>query len=155
MSASFAIRTATLADVPIITAHRRAMFAEMGYSDCAALDRMDERFKLWVARKMASAEYRHWFATDEAGAIAAGAGLWLLEWPPVPTDSSARRGDVLNVYTERNYRRLGLARRLMLMILEWCRHNDIHTVTLHASDAGRPLYESLGLRATNEMRMQL
>jgi len=28
-------------------------------------------------------------------------------------------------------------------------------VTLHASDKGRPLYESLGFEATNEMRLKL
>jgi hypothetical protein len=28
-------------------------------------------------------------------------------------------------------------------------------VSLHASDFGRPLYESLGFRPTNEMRLKL
>ena len=152
---SFAIRTATGADIPTIVTHRRAMFEEMGYSDKNALDVMDTKFKPWVTRKMAGAEYRHWFATNAAGAIAAGAGVWVMEWAALPFDQSERRGNLMNVYTERDFRRLGLAKRLTSTILEWCRENKIETVTLQASDAGRAMYESLGFRATNEMMLQL
>jgi len=155
MTESFAIRTATAADISTVVAHRRAMFEEMGYTDRAALDVMDEKFKTWVAEKIASIEYRHWFATNAAGAIVAGAGLWVMEWPAHPIDQSGRRGNILNVYTHRDYRRRGLAKRLTTLILDWCRENKIQTVILHASDTGRPLYESFGFHATNEMRIQL
>ncbi len=155
MTDSFTMRTATAGDICTIVSHRRAMFEEMGNADRAALDLMDEKFQDWVGEKFASGEYRHWFVLNEKGEIIAGAGLWLLEWPPVPTDASARRADVLNVYTEREYRRRGLARRLTTAILDWCRDNGIRTVILHASDTGRALYESLGFRSTNEMRTQL
>jgi hypothetical protein len=43
----------------------------------------------------------------------------------------------------------------MTTMLEWLRQEGYGTVSLHASDFGRPLYESLGFNATNEMRMQL
>ncbi|MBI3538124.1 MAG: GNAT family N-acetyltransferase, partial [Chloroflexi bacterium] len=82
MAESFAIRTATLADVPIITAHRRAMFEEMGFTHHAELNMMDKNFAEWVAKKIAAKNYQHWFALDEWNAISAGAGLWLMEWPP-------------------------------------------------------------------------
>jgi GNAT superfamily N-acetyltransferase len=52
-------------------------------------------------------------------------------------------------------RRLGLARLLMETALEWCRNNGIRAVILHSSDDGRPLYQSLGFRPTNEMRLVL
>ncbi len=39
--------------------------------------------------------------------------------------------------------------------LEWCRANRVQAVILHSSDEGRPLYESLGFKPTNEMRMVL
>jgi len=155
MTDSFAIRTATVADVATVVAHRRAMFEEMGYNDRAALDVMDAKFKTWVAEKIESAEYRHWFATNAASAIVAGAGLWVMEWPPHAIDQSGRRGNVLNVYTHRDYRKRGLAKRLTKLILDWCLENKIQTVILHASDAGRPIYESFGFHATNEMRIQL
>ena len=62
---------------------------------------------------------------------------------------------IVNVYTEPAYRRRGLARRLMVAMLEWAHGEGYGTVSLHASDFGRSLYESLGFKATNEMRLQL
>ena len=147
------IRSATLADTAILAAHRRAMFFDMGHRDSRALDSMIEAFLPWLREKMAAGEYLAWFAVTESGAIAAGAGLWLMDWPPHMVGPGSRRGNILNVYTDPAYRRRGLARRLTETAIEWCRSHDIATVILHASDEGRPLYQSLGFVATNEMRL--
>ncbi len=78
-----------------------------------------------------------------------------MDWPPHMIGPGARRGNILNVYTEPRSRRLGLARRLMETALDWCRDNGIRAVILHASPEGRPLYESLGFKSTNEMRVEI
>jgi hypothetical protein len=39
--------------------------------------------------------------------------------------------------------------------MEWCRANGVSAVILHASDAGRPLYASMGFEPSNEMRVIL
>lgn len=154
MNDEFTIRSATLADVPTIVRHRRAMFETMGYNDIAALARMDENFRNWVAEKMRRGEYQGWFVTDHQ-AIIAGTGVFVYTWAPGPTDASPMRGVIYNVFTESAFRRQGLARQLMQIALDWCQKQGIRTVTLHASDEGRALYESLGFEQTNEMRVQL
>jgi GNAT superfamily N-acetyltransferase len=76
--------------------------------------------------------------------------------PPREDDVAApRRAWVLNVYTEPDFRRRGLARRVMETIAAWCAAQGLSRVFLHASDAGRPLYESLGFEPTNEMKLGL
>jgi GNAT superfamily N-acetyltransferase len=147
------LRTATVADAGLIAHHRRAMFVDMGNTDTARLEAMEADFTVWVREKLARNEYLGWFVVDAAGAVVAGAGLWLMDWPPHIVGASARRGNILNVYTHPDYRRRGLARRLMSTILDWCRANSLDTVILHASAEGRALYESLGFKATNEMRL--
>jgi GNAT superfamily N-acetyltransferase len=62
---------------------------------------------------------------------------------------------ILNMFTEPTFRRRGLARMLMQTMIAWCREQGYKTVALHASDEGRPLYESLGFQPTNEMRLHL
>jgi len=62
---------------------------------------------------------------------------------------------VINVYTEPESRKLGLARRLMEALIDWSREAGIERIALHASPYGRPLYDSLGFIATNEMRLML
>ena len=43
----------------------------------------------------------------------------------------------------------------MMTILAWLREQGLQSVDLHASDAGRHLYETLGFEPTNEMRLRL
>jgi GNAT superfamily N-acetyltransferase len=151
---TFTIRPATVADAAIIAHHRRAMFQATGFEDQENLGTMEDKFQAWVTTRIRRSEYLGWLATDDQGTVVAGAGMWIIQWPPHPTDLSERRVYVMNVYTEPPYRLRGLARRLTRTILDWCRDHEIKTVTLHASKEGHALYESLGFRQTNEMRFQ-
>jgi GNAT superfamily N-acetyltransferase len=157
------LRRATVSDAPAIARHRRQMFRDMGYRDEAHLDSMMAKFLPWVEAKIATGDYLAWFAVDDKEEkvvdreekIVAGAGLWLMDWPPHMVGSSPLRGNILNVYTEPEFRRRGLARRLMEAAIDWCKTNHIDLVILHASPEGRALYESLGFRPSNEMRIKL
>jgi GNAT superfamily N-acetyltransferase len=151
----FAIRQASMADLDTLVFHRRTMFLDMGYTDAAALDSMAAKFHPWLLARMDSGDYLAWLVSAPDGSVAAGGGLWLMDWPPHMIGTGTRRGNIVNVYTDELYRRLGLARELMTVVLAWCRDNSIDTVILHASPSGRQLYESLGFQATNEMRLSL
>jgi GNAT superfamily N-acetyltransferase len=89
------------------------------------------------------------------GAVAAGLGLWLMDWPPHVIGSGLRRGNIISVYTEAAHRRQGLARLLLNTAPDWCRANRVDVIILHASKEGRHLYESVGFEPTNEMRLVL
>jgi GNAT superfamily N-acetyltransferase len=155
LAQTFEFRPGKIDDAEIVIAHRRAMFFEMGYHDQVVLDAMVVAFRPWLLRKMEEGEYLTWLAVRADGSVAAGLGLWLMDWPPHMVGPGSRRGNILNVYTNPDSRRLGLARRLMELALEWCRVNRIRAVILHSSNEGRPLYEKLGFRATNEMRLMI
>jgi len=148
---SVTITQATLDAIPAIVTHRRAMFAAMGYSDNAALDAMSKAFEPWLRRKMESGEYLAWLAVTPDSSVAAGLGLWLMDWPPHMIGAGARRGNILNVFVRPENRRQGIARHLMKVALAWCAANGVDHVMLHSSADGRHLYESLGFGPTNEM----
>lgn len=150
----YVIRAAELVDAPVIVEHRRAMFADMGHRDEAALTAMSRDFEPWLRRKMASGEYMAWFAEADTGVVA-GAGVWLMDWPPHISGGSAPRANLLNVYTAPEWRRRGVARELVNIAIAWCRERGVAIVILHASEEGRPLYEALGFVRTNEMRLML
>jgi GNAT superfamily N-acetyltransferase len=150
----FVIRRASPDDINTLVAHRRSMFVDMRYRDEAVLDSMAARCHPWLLAKMSRGEYLAWLATTPDGTIAAGAGLWLMDWIPHMVGSGAR-GNILNVYTNVEFRRRGLAGELMKTAIEWCRANGVDVVVLHASPEGRRLYEAMGFTATNEMRMRL
>jgi ribosomal protein S18 acetylase RimI-like enzyme len=151
----FTLRRASTADLDVLVEHRRAMFHDMGYGDEAALTSMASRFRPWLLERLKVRDYLAWLVSAPDGSIAAGAGLWLMDWPPHMIGQGARRGNILNVYTHINFRRRGLARELMTTALAWCRENRVDTIILHASPSGRAIYEALGFKQTNEMRLQL
>jgi GNAT superfamily N-acetyltransferase len=144
-------RAATAADVRLIASHRRAMFAAMGGYDEALLDGIRRASEPWVARMIGEGKYVGWITSHESRAIASG-GLLILDWPPHPFDPSGeKRGYLLNFFVDPEYRRRGLARALVELCLAEARGRSIRVVSLHASSEGRPVYEQLGFRPTNEM----
>lgn len=151
----FVLRRATSADLDTLVAHRRLMFQDMGYDDHVAMDSMSAQLRPWLLERMQSGSYHAWLVCAPDGSIVAGTGLWLMDWIPHMIGKGLQRGNILNVYTAPEFRRRGLARELMNAALDWCHENRIDTVILHASPAGRALYEQLGFTASNEMRLRL
>ena len=144
-------RPATVPDAALIAAHRRAMFAEMGNSAASSLDEMTRNFQPWVARMLECRKYAGWIV-EHAGGPVASAGFFELEWPPHPLDPGAsHRGYLLNFWVEPAFRGQGLARALVKESVAEARRRGLRVVSLHASAAGKPVYEAEGFRATNEM----
>src|SRR2546427_8326671 len=132
MRDAFAIRLATVADAPVLARHRAEMFRDMGdlaeelYAslvDAAGRDLAD-----WLAR----AQSVGWVASavERPHEIVAGAGLQLR--PLLPRPDPARRrlrqgleAIVLNVFTERAWRRRGVARGLMERAIAWAREHGV------------------------------
>lgn len=144
-------RAATAADAALIASHRRAMFAAIGGFDEAVLDEVRRADEPWTARLMQAGKYLGWISLDGTSPMAS-AGLLILDWPPHPFDPLGEsRAYLLNVFVEPEYRRRGAARALVDLCLAEARRRSIRVVSLHASNEGRPLYEALGFRGTNEM----
>jgi GNAT superfamily N-acetyltransferase len=148
------IREATVADIPEIVRQRRRMYEDMHCRDADALRAMAELTGDYLRQAIPAQALRAWIACDQARPVA-GAALLITSWPAHPYDLECRRATILNVYTEPSYRRRGIARQLLQTIIAWCRREGLAGVTLHASDDGRRLYESLGFETGNEMRLKL
>src|SRR5215467_10975384 len=111
-STNIKLRPATGEDLDVILHHRRGMFRDMGKGTPEQLDAMVEAATPWLRGALADGSYRGWLAETEDGQVVAGAGVLISTWPPRPSDLNTRRALVVNVYTEPEFRRLGLARQL-------------------------------------------
>lgn len=148
------IREADVADIPEILRQRRRMYEDMRYTDAAGIAAMADLTAAYLRKALPEGTFRSWLACDAAHPIAGGAVL-ITPWPAHPYDLECRRATILNVYTDPEYRRRGIARQLMQTMISWCKQEGLARVTLHASDDGRHLYESLGFEPSNEMRLKL
>ncbi len=146
------IRRATEDDASLIASQRRAMFADAVSPVPSTLQTMEERFESWVRERLRSDKYLGWIAETEAGPVA-GAGLWIMDFPPHFLDVEPARGYLLNFYVAPEHRGRGLARRLLSLTMEEGRRLRLRVLTLHASKFGRPLYDRTGFRASNEMML--
>ncbi len=148
------IREATVEDLGEIMRHRRCMFQDMGFGDAAALDAMEATSAPFIKTGLQDGSYREWLV-EIAGRVVAGGGVLILGHPSSPRDPSPRRAWILNMYTEPEYRGRGLAKSIVETSIGWCREQGFAWVSLHASEAGHHLYENLGFKPTNEMRLSL
>jgi GNAT superfamily N-acetyltransferase len=134
------------------------MFRAMGEVPTDALAReLFDKSTAALAAALGDGSYAGWFAVGDHGQVIGGAGAPIksqlprishdrkhVEVTPVPL--------VVNVYTEPECRGQGVARALMRALMKWASELGSDRIVLHASDAGRPLYVSLGFSPTNEMR---
>jgi GNAT superfamily N-acetyltransferase len=158
------IRLATVEDVAIISHHRAAMFRDMQSAPPEAYQALREATSVVVREFFDQDRYVGWLAypAGEPGRVVAGVGVHRRRVQPFPRKrddgtveiTQGRQALVVNVFTEPEYRRMGLARRLMEALMEWASTAGVDALILHAAPNGRPLYESLGFKQTNEMRYQ-
>lgn len=130
------------------------MFSEMGGDYQSQLDAFEAASRHYFESALRDGSYYGLIGAD-GGNIVAGGGVVVAAWPGSPLNFDARRAWILNIYVEPPHRGRGYARHMMQALTAWCRAEGFRSVALHASEEGRPLYEKLGFRATNEMRLKL
>ena len=163
MSEQFHIRFATTDDASIIGWHRARMFQDMGLVPDELFESFRTKSLDRLGKALASGDYVGWLVSeaDPPQKIVAGGGVIIREVPPFPirhengeiTIAEGRQGLIVNVFTEPEWRRRGLAKLLMNTIIAWSREQNLDGLVLHASDDGRALYEQLGFVPTTEMSL--
>jgi GNAT superfamily N-acetyltransferase len=157
-SVTFQIRRAIAQDADIISWHRARMFQEMGDVSGDAFEILRAKARTRLEQWIDNGNYIGWLATpaDKPEIIVAGAGVQLQPILPRPIDVSTigegRQGTIVNVFTEPQWRRCGIAGLLIKEIIIWSNNEQIDRLLLHASDEGRSIYEKSGFVASNEMR---
>lgn len=136
---------ASLSDVPELVRLR------IGYltADLGALDPQQE-LDLW--RELPAYFELHldddllaFVARDEdSGAIVSCAWLLLVTKPPSPRFPHGQTGTLFNVFTVPEHRRKGLARQVMLRLIDAAYDLNLDVLELHATEDGYPLYQALG-----------
>ena len=158
MPEPFRIRLATSADAETIAWHRARMFQDMGEVPPNLFETFRAKSRDRLHDALARGEYVGWLAglENDSDIIVGGAGVHLHRTLPHPLSRSAlaegRHGVIVNVFTEPEWRRQGVAEMLLRQIIEWARAERLDRLVLHASEEGRALYERLGFVTSNEMR---
>lgn len=137
-------------DLYVIIVHRRKMFEDMG-TDPATLDLMARAFTVWLKPRLEDGRY-FGYIVEENGAVIAGIGMMLLDWPPHALHpESSQRGYILNLFVEPEHRAKGIATTLTKLAESDLQARGMTYAILHASTKGRALYQKFGWSSTSEM----
>ncbi len=144
---------ATAEHLPRIAELKRAMFEEIGKGHLLATDFTslvldDYRLLYWRSEA-------HHILAVEGEKILAMAGGFIKMDIPYRYFRTKHYGFIGDVYTMPEARKLGLAKKLSTLALDWLKQQDVDVVRLLASDAARPVYEKMGFQATNEMALDV
>ena len=94
-------------------------------------------------RHMADGTFVSWLAMDGEKIIGTS-GMSFVEKPPYFGCPSGRIGLLSSMFTDPNYRRMGIAKELLSRVVEEARAYGCGTVQITASDMGVKLYTAYG-----------
>lgn len=81
--------------------------------------------------------------------------LVITEKPANPSFLTGKTATLLNVYTKPEYRRIGLAKKVVSQIIEEANKLGVGSIDLYATEAGKPLYKMLGFKEPKCTAMKL
>jgi GNAT superfamily N-acetyltransferase len=151
---SWAIRRATPDDAALLARHRGLVcLAVYGWDEAT----VDAQMPVWTAfftDMLAESRYLGWVAHDGETVLGSGA-LLVNAIVPRPGHPGDRYGRVHSVWVEPAARRSGIARAIMLELIDYARTAMLVRLVLHPSDVARPLYAALGFTQQDEMALPL
>lgn len=136
---SWIARVAKLGDASVIATHRYFRVDE-DPKDLSA-------YEFWLAQQLPVASYIG-FVAEAEGRVIAGAGGVVLNWGPTRGGGgNDLRMRVVNVFTHPAWRRRGIARQLVELLLKSGRDRGITEFCLAATEDSRRVYASLGFQS--------
>jgi ribosomal protein S18 acetylase RimI-like enzyme len=147
--ADVTIRPAAANEIDVLVQLRLAMFEAMGTKK-DVLTQAIAPMRDYFQEHIPSGAFRVWVAEHQGEPIAS-IGLVIHSIPPSPHNTVGKNAYIMNLVTLPQYRRHGIARKLMLHVLDVVRSEGIPKASLHASAEGRQLYEQLGFTVSEEI----
>lgn len=141
------IRKATIEDIEIVLEMRYTTLRDVcslkgDYS-------FDEAFKSISRAYFADGDQTTVLAYDGETSIGCATICYQFLMPTFD-HPTGRRAHVMNVYVDENYRRQGIARKMMELLLKEAKGRGVTEISLDATEKGRLLYEAMGFEASKE-----
>ena len=159
-SSKYQPQLATHQDIPILVVHNRRMFTEIWSQRNIQYDRqnlaiMDAEYQTKLKKEMPEGTCFAWVIKEKDRILASGS-VSFVSMVPTPTDPQCRVAYIHSLFTEDGFRRRGFSRRIMKVIVDYCKSQRLKRLILNTSEAGKGNYENIGFKvADNSMRMHL
>lgn len=137
-------RKAGLEDLELLTKTRiMVLRAVHGLPEEADLSDLTDRSRQYYQRALRDGTHTAYLVHDGDRLIGAG-GVSYFQVMPTYHNPTGQKAYIMNMYTDPAYRRRGVARRTLDLLVRDARGRGVTAISLDATAMGRPLYEAYG-----------
>ncbi|MGD1713682.1 GNAT family N-acetyltransferase [Dapis sp. BLCC M172] len=156
MAENINIRTANSQESSLIAKHIYVMWQDIGVPKDSLQYNWLEITKEYIDKARQQLFYQA-FLADINNTIVGSVSCQILPdlYPNILKPEYRKQGYIWGVYVEPDYRRQGIAKKLMGEAITYLKSLSCTQVILHASPQGKFLYPHLGFDENNEMRLDL
>ena len=147
-------KRATLADLDILVETRVEVLRAANRLDASAdMTQVERETRAYYRSALADGTHTAYLVFDGDLFVGAG-GVSYYSVMPTYHNPTGQKAYIMNMYTRPPYRRQGIARRTLDLLVRDAESRGVRAISLEATEMGRPLYEAYGfVPMTSEMEL--
>ncbi len=147
---NYEYKRATIEDIDELVRTRIIVLrAANKLSDREDMSEVERQSREYYRRALPTGAHVAYLVYDNSRFIGAG-GVSFYQVMPTYHNPSGKKAYIMNMYTAPEYRRQGIARRTLDLLVAEAREHGVLQITLEATEMGRPLYEKYGFSAMRD-----
>ena len=137
-------KRATLADLDILVETRAEVLRAANRLDASAdMTQVERETRAYYRSALADGTHTAYLVFDGDLFVGAG-GVSYYSVMPTYHNPTGQKAYIMNMYTRPAYRRQGIARRTLDLLVRDAESRGVRAISLEATEMGRPLYEAYG-----------
>lgn len=147
-------KKAALEDINLLTKTRiKVLRAANQLSDEADMHEVEKESYLYYQKALHEGSHIAYLVFDGEYFVGTG-GVSFFQVMPTYHNPSGKKAYIMNMYTDPEYRRRGIAIKTLDLLIKDTRNKGITAISLETTDLGRPLYEKYGfVKMNHEMEL--
>lgn len=143
-------KKATLDDVEILIRTRiEVLRAANKLSENVDVKEVEKTSREYYQIALQDETHTAYLVFDEEKIVGTG-GVSYFQVMPTYHNPSGKKAYIMNMYTNPQYRRKGIAMKTLGLLVEDAKSRGISAISLEATDMGKPLYEKFGFVKMND-----
>lgn len=137
-------KKASLDDLELLTETRiEVLLAANGLPEGTDMDEVRKQTRRYYQTALPEGTHTAYLVLD-GDRLAGAGGVSFFRIMPTYHNPSGQRAYIMNMYTRPEYRRRGIARKTLSLLVQEAGSRGVTAVSLEATAMGRPLYEKYG-----------
>ena len=147
-------KRATSEDLDILVETRMEVLRAANRLDASAdMAQVERETRVYYRSALADGSHTAYLVFDGDLFVGAG-GVSYYSVMPTYHNPTGQKAYIMNMYTRPAYRRQGIARRTLDLLMRDSKSRGVRAISLEATEMGRPLYEAYGfVPMTSEMEL--